>query len=71
MSNVAEADEEHSIIWGDVHGCDDECGDIQEEEFPGQSKFHQEFRRSHLEEYVRQHRKVGERTRRDCWSGKD
>ena len=28
MSNVAESGEEHSIIWGNVHGCNDECGDI-------------------------------------------
>ena len=28
MSNVADSGEEHSIILGNVHGCDDECGDI-------------------------------------------
>ena len=28
MSNVAGSGEEHSIIWGNVYGCDDECGDI-------------------------------------------
>ena len=31
MSNVAESGEEHSIIWGNGHGCNDECGDIHGE----------------------------------------
>ena len=35
MSNVADSGEEHSIIWVNVHGCDDECGDIHGKEFPG------------------------------------
>ena len=65
MSNVADSGEEHSINLGNVDGCDDECGDIHGKEFPGQSKFHQEFHRSHLEENVRHLRKIGERTRRD------
>ena len=43
MSNVAESGEEHSIIWGNVHGCNDECGDIHGKEFLNYSKFHHEF----------------------------
>ena len=43
MSNVAESDEEHSIIWVNVHGCNDECGDIHGKEFFNYSKFHHEF----------------------------
>ena len=35
MSNVADSGKEHSIIWWNVHGCDDECGDIYGKEFPG------------------------------------
>ena len=31
---------------GNVHGCDDECGDIHGKEFCGYSKFHHEFQRS-------------------------
>ena len=49
MSNVADSGEEHSII-GNVHGCDDECGDIHGKEFLNYSKFHHEFQRSHFEE---------------------
>ena len=33
MSNVADSGEEHSMIWVNVHGCDDECGDIHGKEF--------------------------------------
>ena len=44
-----------------VHGCNNECGDIHGKEFPGKSKFHHEFQRSHLEENVRHLRKIGER----------
>ena len=29
-----------------VHGCDDECGDIHGKELHGYSKFHHEFQRS-------------------------
>ena len=45
-----------------VYGCDDECGDIHGKEFPGYSKFHHEFQRSHFEAHVRHHIKklVGE-----------
>ena len=32
---------------GNVHGCDDECGDIHGKEFLRDSKFHHEFHRSH------------------------
>ena len=60
MSNVAESGEEHSLILGNVHGCDDECGDTHGKEFLNYSKFHQEFQRSHLEADVRCHRAVGE-----------
>ena len=42
LSNVAESGEEHSIIWN-VHGCDDECGDIHGKEFLNYSKFHHEL----------------------------
>ena len=38
MSNVADSGEEHSINLGNVHGCDDECGDIHGKEFRGYSK---------------------------------
>ena len=30
-----------------VEGCDDDCSDIHGKEFPGYSKFHREFQRSH------------------------
>ena len=43
-----------------VHGCDDECGDIHGKEFREDSKFHHEFQRSHFETDVRCHRAVGE-----------
>ena len=43
MSNVAESGEEHSKIWRNVHGCNDECGDIHGKEFLNYSKFHHEF----------------------------
>ena len=43
MSNVAESGEEHSIIWENVHGCNDECGDIHGKEFLNCSKFHHEL----------------------------
>ena len=45
---------------GNVHGCDDECGDIHGKEFRGYSKFHHEFQRSHFEAHVRHHIKIGE-----------
>ena len=64
MSNVADSGEEHSIIWN-VHGCDDECGDIHGKEFLNYSEFHHEFQRSHCKAYVRHHCKIGGRTRRD------
>ena len=50
---------------GNVHGCDDECGDIHEKEFLMYSKFHHEFQRSHFKAYVRHHCKIGGRTRGD------
>ena len=43
-----------------VHGCDDECGDIHGKEFRGYSKFHHEFQRSHFKANVRYHMKIGE-----------
>ena len=43
MSNVGESGEEHSIFLGNVHGCNDECGDIHGKEFLNCSKFHHEF----------------------------
>ena len=46
-----------------VHGCDDECGDIHGKEFHGYSKFHHEFQRSHFKAYVRHHCKIGGRAR--------
>ena len=42
MSKVAESGEEHSIIWN-VHGCNDECGDIHGKELLNYSQFHHEF----------------------------
>ena len=57
MSNVAEADEEHSIIWGMSMAA----RMSHWKELPGQSKFHQVFHRSNFEESVRHHRKNGER----------
>ena len=54
-----------------VHGCDDECGDIHVREFLNYSKFHHEFQRSHLEANVRHHCKIGGRTRRDQLFGQD
>ena len=50
---------------GNVHGCDDECGDIHGKEFLKYSKFHHEFQGSHFKAYVRHHCKIGGRTRRD------
>ena len=47
MSNVAVSGEEHSNNLVNVHGCDDECGDIHGKEFLRDSKFHHEFHRSH------------------------
>ena len=46
-----------------VHGCDDECGDIHGKEFLKYSKFHHEFQRSHFKAYVRHHCKSGGRAR--------
>ena len=46
-------------LWN-VHGCDDECGDIHGKEFRGDSKFHHEFQRSHLEAHARHHIEIGE-----------
>ena len=43
-----------------VHGFDDECGDIHGKEFRGYSKFHHEFQKSHFEAHVRHHIKIGE-----------
>ena len=54
-----------------VHGCDDECGDIHGEDFLNYSKFHQELLRSHVEADVRCHRAVGERPGGNPWSGQD
>ena len=48
-----------------VHGCNDECGDIHGKEFLNYSKFHHEFQRSHFKANVRHHCKIGGRTRRD------
>ena len=45
---------------GNVHGCDDECGDIHGKEFLNCSKHHHEFWRSHFEADVRCHRAIGE-----------
>ena len=42
-----------------VHGCDDECGDIHGKEFLRDSKFHHEFRRSHFKAHVRYHIEIG------------
>ena len=50
MSIVAGTGEEHSNYLENVSGCDDECSDIHGKEFPGQSKFHYEYNRSHPEE---------------------
>ena len=46
MSNVAESGEEHSVIWGNVHGCDVKCGDIHGKEFLNYSNGSQELWRS-------------------------
>ena len=43
MSNVAEFRRRAFNNMGNVHGCDDECGDIHGKEFLNYSKFHQEF----------------------------
>ena len=40
MSNVADSGEEHSTIWRNVHDCD---FDIHGKEFPGKSKFHDQW----------------------------
>ena len=50
---------------GNIHGCNDECGDIHGKEFLNFSKFPHEFRRSHFEANVRCHRAIGERSRGD------
>ena len=42
-----------------VHGCNDECGDIHGKEFLNYSKFRHEFQRSHFEANVRHHIKIG------------
>ena len=63
MSNVANEGEEHSLIWVNVYGCDDERSDIHGEEFPKQSEFHYEYIRSHTKENVRHFSKIGKRTR--------
>ena len=68
MSNVAESGEEHSIILENVHGCDDECGDIHGKEFPGlcQNFVIMNYNRSHPEDKCStSHRKIGGRTKRD------
>ena len=49
-------------FWN-VHGCDDECGDIHGKEFLKYSKFHHEFQRSHFEANVRYHCEIGARPR--------
>ena len=49
--------------FGNVNGCDDECSDIQGEEFPRRSEFHYEYIRSHIEENVRHICKISGRTR--------
>ena len=46
-----------------VHGCDDECGDIHGKEFLRDSKYRHEFQRSHFEAYVRHHCKIDGRAR--------
>ena len=46
-----------------VHGCDDECGDIHGKEFLRDSKFHHEFHRSHSKTNVRHYCEIGGRTR--------
>ena len=43
MSNVADSGRRAFNNLGNVHGCDDECGDIHGKEFRGNSKFHREF----------------------------
>ena len=53
ISNVAGSGRRTFNNLGNVYGCDDECSDIHGKEFPGQSKFHFEYNRSHLEENVR------------------
>ena len=50
MSNVADSGERAFNNLGNVHGCDDECGDIHGKEFLRNSKFHHEFQSSHFEE---------------------
>ena len=42
-----------------LHGCDDECGDIHGKEFLRDSKFHHEFHRSHSKANVRHHIEIG------------
>ena len=54
-----------------VYGCNDVFFDILGKEFPRQSEFHCECYRSHLEENVRHHSKIGGRTRRDQQCGQD
>ena len=60
MSNVADSGEKKAFnnLWN-VHGCDDECGDIYGAEFLRDSKFHHEFHRSHSKTNVRHHCKIG------------
>ena len=52
-----------------VHGCNDECGDIHGKEFLIYSKFHHEFWKSHFEANFRHICKIGGRTRWDQWFG--
>ena len=49
---------------GNVHGCNDECGDIHGKEFFKYSKFHHEFQGSHFKVYVRHHCKIGANKKR-------
>ena len=52
-----------------MDGCDDECSDIHGKEFPGQSKFHLEYNRSHTEENVRHICEISGRTGCDLGIG--
>ena len=54
-----------------VYGCDDECSDIHGKEFRGDSKFHYEYIRSHIEADVRCHRAIGERPGGNPWFGQN
>ena len=60
MSNVADSEEEHSIIWGMFMAATMNAATFMGKNFCGYSKFHHEFQRSHFEAHVRHHIKIGE-----------